>query len=292
MYDKLCSKRDFDVWHFAMLNDEGRNQLIQSCISELNLRGKTVFEIGTGVGLTALLFAVHGASKVITCEINSQLYEIAIQLVHDYGYENRIFVYNRSSTDIVKSGIFLNAPPDIVFTETLDCGIIGEGFKAINEDINAVTAPHTIVLPHKIEQLGCLVECADLAELNRVTATCGFDVSYLNKYSTQTYFPVRLTAYQPKALSPVHKIRTISYQQRKENGSKMLIHVKTDGICHGLVTFFYAYFGEHVVSNETHVGSHWHQAFHPVREPIHVRSQRSYVLKMCYDGAVKIYEDN
>ncbi|KHD28857.1 SAM-dependent methyltransferase [Xenorhabdus nematophila] len=69
--------RSFDSWHFSMLNDNVRTFALESAIKELDLNGKKVFEIGTGAGLTSMMFAKYGAKKILTCEINKQLYEQA-----------------------------------------------------------------------------------------------------------------------------------------------------------------------------------------------------------------------
>ena len=37
-----------DSWHFSMLNDHNRNQVIEQAIKSLDLQNKTVFEIGAG----------------------------------------------------------------------------------------------------------------------------------------------------------------------------------------------------------------------------------------------------
>jgi len=56
--------RAFPTWHYPMLNDRSRNDAIEAAIIDIDVRSKSVFEIGTGAGLTAMLFARHGASRV------------------------------------------------------------------------------------------------------------------------------------------------------------------------------------------------------------------------------------
>ena len=45
----------FPSWHFSMLNDRQRNHALKLCIESLDLKSKTIFEIGTGAELTALI---------------------------------------------------------------------------------------------------------------------------------------------------------------------------------------------------------------------------------------------
>ena len=89
--------------------------------------------------------------------------------------------------------------PDIIFTETLDCGVVGEGFFAISRDICQVAGPQTQVLPSVVRQFGTLVEAASLRRLNQVETACGFDLSALNIIPRKTYFPIheKLHSYTP-----------------------------------------------------------------------------------------------
>ena len=56
-----------------MVNDSSRNEAIERSIASLDLVGRTVVEIGAGSGLVALLFAKHGAARVVTCETSPSL---------------------------------------------------------------------------------------------------------------------------------------------------------------------------------------------------------------------------
>jgi len=88
------SSREFPAWHFSMLNDADRNEKIVAAIRNMNVQGKTIFEIGTGAGLTAMIFAKHGAKKILTCESNAQLYHAAKQVFKKNGMDNKIKLKN------------------------------------------------------------------------------------------------------------------------------------------------------------------------------------------------------
>lgn len=55
MIATISKNRTFPTWHFSMLSDRIRNNTIFEGISRMDVEGKTVFEIGTGAGLIALL---------------------------------------------------------------------------------------------------------------------------------------------------------------------------------------------------------------------------------------------
>jgi type II protein arginine methyltransferase len=98
--------RGFPTWHFSMMNDHARNRAILEAISAIDLKGKAVFEIGTGAGLVAMHFARNGARHVYTCEMDKQLYKLAVQIIALNGLSDRITVIHASSTEFIRSEAF------------------------------------------------------------------------------------------------------------------------------------------------------------------------------------------
>lgn len=259
-------RRDFPVWHFAMVNDVPRNQAIERCIAALDLKGKTVVEIGSGTGLIALLFAKHGAERVITCEMNANLASLAEKVIASTPYADRISIINESSTVAIERGL-LPMAPDVIFTETLDCGVVGEGFMPIAVDIARLAGPHTLILPRLIRQSAALIESVSLANLNRATTACGFDLRLLNQFSTGNYFPVHTELHRHRLLSTPQTVREYRYLGCRE-AQAVKVQATRPGMIHGLLSWFEADFGGAIVSNEPFSGSHWHQAFHPLPEDL------------------------
>lgn len=278
--------RGFPTWHFSMMNDDARNQAIFDSIAALDLVDQTVFEIGTGVGLTAMYFAHAGAAHVYTCEMDPQLYALARNTVAQNGLLDRITVIHASSTDYIQSAAF-DFSPDVIFTETLDCGVVGEGYMAIARDIAAVARPDTIILPSEIRQYGFLVNAPEIAQLNQVGTADDFDLSHINRFSTKSYFPIRYRMYSSQTLSPVVELRRYDYR-RAEPAVPTAVTAYASGRCHGIVSFFHAQFGEAVVLNDTRDNCHWHQAFHPLEPPVDVIAGQSYPLSIEDTGTVRL----
>ncbi|MFN0193997.1 MAG: ribonucleotide-diphosphate reductase subunit beta [Aestuariivirga sp.] len=262
-------RRDFPTWHFPMVNDESRNRAIEEAIASLDLRGKSVVEIGTGTGLIALLFARHGAERVYTCEMNPNLAELAKRIVDEAGFADKVSVINESSAVAIARGL-LPKEPGVVFTETLDCGVIGEGFFPIADDIAKLRGPDTLVMPATVTQYVTLIESATIANLNRAGHTCGFDLSALNTFSTRSYFPVRSELHRHRFLSHAAEVRTYTYLDCPPSIPAVLTAV-ADGTVHGVMSWFSADFGGAITSTEPESGSHWHQAFHPLQDDMHVK---------------------
>lgn len=255
--------RGFPAWHYRMLNDRARNRAIEAAIAAADVGGRTVFEIGAGAGLIALLFAKHGAAKVTSCEINPSLAAIARRVVERAGYANRIEIIEGAAADVVRRNL-LPAPPDIIFTETVDSGVIGEGLFAIAADIKALAGPATRVMPQRIDQFGVLVEAQAFHDLNFVDEVCGFDLSHLNTYSTPGYLPVAAALHPHRVLSKPVLLR--SYDYRAANRAEpRRIEVIRPGTAHGLLTWFALHFGTETVTSAPEADSHWRQAFHPLK---------------------------
>ena len=257
-------RRDFPAWHFAMVNDRPRNETIERAIASLDLAGKTVVEIGSGTGLIALLFARYGAAHVVTCEMNGNLANVAQRIIAATPYAHRITIINESSTVAIQRGL-MPRHPDVIFTETLDCGVVGEGFMPIAEDIKRLAGPDTLVMPRVVTQFAALIDSDSLANLNRAGFACSFDLRLLNDYATGNYFPVHAELHPHRFLSAAVKLREYTYIGCPD-ASPVQVKAKSTGTAHALLSWFTAQFGCALVANEPFSGSHWHQAFHPLPE--------------------------
>ncbi|MET0578533.1 MAG: ribonucleotide-diphosphate reductase subunit beta [Ilumatobacteraceae bacterium] len=259
---------DVPVWHFAMVNDVARNEAIERSIAALDLAGRTVVEIGAGTGLIALLFARHGAARIVSCEVNPAMADVAREVVVATPYADRITIVDGSSTDAIRRGVF-PCRPDVIFTETLDCGVVGEGFVAIAHDIATIAGPRTIVMPRAVRQFATLVESEGLADLDRATSACGFDLRALNRFATATYVPVRVELHGHRFLSAPRTVRTYGYVGSPRSTS-IAVRAEQAGTVHGVLTWFSADFGAAAVTSAPASGSHWHQAFHPLPREVAV----------------------
>ncbi len=255
-------RRDFPAWHFAMVNDRPRNEAIERAIAALDLAGKTVVEIGTGTGLIALLFAKYGAARIVTCEMNANLAGVAQRIIAATPYAERITVINESSTVAIGRGL-LPRLPDVIFTETLDCGVVGEGFMPIAEDIGQLAGPDTFIMPRIVTQFAALIDSDNLANLNRAGLACGFDLGPLNDYATGNYFPVHTELHPHRFLSDNVTLRNFTYLECPD-ATPVPVRARSSGTAHGMLSWFSAEFGSATVHNEPFSGSHWHQAFHPL----------------------------
>ncbi|MEX3968688.1 hypothetical protein AB4Y42_42260 [Paraburkholderia sp. EG286B] len=161
-------------WHFEMLHDSARNAAIEAAIASSGVGGKIVVEIGTGAGLPALLFAKYGAKRVFTCEVNGEIADVTRKIIQKNNFHDRIIIISKSSRQAIID-CDLPSTPDIIFTETLDCGVIGEGYETIAED-GQIAGPGTVVMPDRIQQFGFL--CTDEKAFEKISYLISVDLIF------------------------------------------------------------------------------------------------------------------
>ncbi len=277
-----AGKRPFPAWHYAMLNDGARNAAIEAAISSLDLKGKTVVEIGAGSGIISILFARAGAKRVIACEMNHAMAQVAIETIYREGLSERIALLPMSSTMAIDQGL-MPQNPDVIFTETVDCGVIGEGYHAIAADIRRIAGPETVIIPGEIRQHGMLISSGIIYGQNHVGEIFGVDMAPLNAYATSGYFPTRAECHGFEALTGAELVRVYDYA-RPIRPRETPMTVTRDGLAHGVLSWFELQMGAHVVTNAPGGRSHWHQAFHPFAEPMSVREGETVRILIDDDG--------
>ncbi|CAN0025645.1 unnamed protein product, partial [Ectocarpus sp. 12 AP-2014] len=138
-----------DRWHFRMLNHSARNEAysraIQRAVTDAaaaaagrnSEAGVTVLDIGTGTGILAVLAARAGASHVYACEVNSVLCDVAREVLERNGVADRVTVIHKSSgalqpgVDLPEGGV------DVIVTELVDSGLLGEKIIPVLTDARA-----------------------------------------------------------------------------------------------------------------------------------------------------------
>eukprot|EP00904_Undaria_pinnatifida_P007075 jgi/Undpi1/3498/HiC_scaffold_16.g06870.m1 len=136
-----------DRWHFRMLNHSARNLAYARAIERVvaaaasdggkSKAGVTVLDIGTGTGILAVMAARAGASKVYACEVNSVLCDIAREVVNRNGVADRVHIIHKSS-GVLQPGVDLpEGGVDVIVTELVDSGLLGERIIPVLADARA-----------------------------------------------------------------------------------------------------------------------------------------------------------
>jgi type II protein arginine methyltransferase len=268
------ANRTIPRWHFAMLNDTERNDALATALERRVRPGSQVLDIGAGTGLLAMMAARAGAARVTTCEANPLLAEIARKVVDAHGLSDVITVIPKRSTDL-RVGVELERPADLVVSEIVDCGLIGEGLLPTMRHVREhLLAPGGQLLPRSGRLLGFLIESKVITGLNRVTHAGGFDVRLLNTVATKGHFPVRLRTWPHRVLSDTVELAFFDLANDSlDDGSRRLtLPVTAGGEAHALVAWFEMDLGAGVVirNSPENLGSHWMQALMSFDRPVPV----------------------
>jgi Flp pilus assembly protein TadD/precorrin-6B methylase 2 len=163
--------------HFAMLNDDARNEAYDRGIRAAVKPGDHVLGIGAGSGLLAMMAARAGAARVTSCEANTVLAEVAQQVAAANGLADRVMVVGRRSM-LLEVGRDLPQPADVLILENFDAVLVGAGALPGLEDARKrLLKPGARVLPRRARLYAAAVEIPGLRRVNPVRQIAGFDLA-------------------------------------------------------------------------------------------------------------------
>lgn len=281
VYRKLIPR-----WHFEMLNDEERNSAFERALTKAVTSSSIVLDIGSGSGLLAMMAARAGAEKTISCEMVLPIAELARHTVSHNNYSDRVTILDKKSTDI-RIGIDMTRRANLLVTETVDCGLLGEGIvPSITHAREKLLTADAQIIPRAADILAIIVESEQLRNLNWADVAAGFDVSPINQYSTPGYFPVRLAAFDYKSLTDPFPVFNFDFTQGIITPASKIIPVpvKRDGRCHAIVFWFNMQLDDEIwLSNCQGSMTHWEQALQGFEKVITVQAGEILSIKAQHD---------
>jgi predicted RNA methylase len=271
-------------WHFAMLNDTQRNTALVEALERILPVGVTVLDIGSGSGLIAMAAIRAGARRVVTCEMNPLLAEIARQNVAAHRMSDVITVICKPS-QLLEVGSDLAAPADVLVSEIVDCGLIGEGLlPSIRHARAHLLAPGGLMLPSAARLYGQLVHSEAVLALNRVDKADEFDMSLMNTLATSGHFPVRLNTWPHRIMSGQSRLVDLDLNRGPlDPGTRRVTFEATaDGEAHGLVMWFELDLGGGITLSNApqNTTSHWMQAIALFDTPVSVKAGESVPVRL------------
>ena len=277
-------------WHFEMLNDVSRGKAFGDALHALDLRDKTVLDIGAGSGILSMLAVRLGARHVYACEMIEPLAEIAAEIVQLNGMAHKITLIPKNSFD-VEIGKDMPGRAEIMLSETIDCGFVGEGFLPSLKHAKKYLLQHDAPLvPCGVQLCGVLIDSPDIYHLNHVYRSQGFDVSKMNEFSTRGYFGVRLKTRPHSMISDVTTLIDLDlYGPIPESFTRVVEFEATEsGTLHGVAFWFKVTLAPGVVlSNDPdQSGCHWTQAFVSFRQPLTVQKGERYPVELSFNEQV------
>lgn len=263
-------------WHFPMLNDIERNDAFAAALDRLVTPGAHVLDIGAGTGLLAMLAVQAGAGRVTACEANPLLAEIARQVVAAHGLSDVVTIIPRHSSEL-RIGRDLETPVDLIVSETVDCGLVGEGLLGtMRHARRELLRPGGVLLPRSGTIFGALLESRVVAGLNQVNTVAGFDMRLFNQVATRGHFPLRLSTWPHRLLSDFTELVSFDLSRDPLDDGTVTVTVTGNGTgaAHGMVAWFELDLGAGVRlrNSPENAGLHWMQAFVPFEAPLRVEA--------------------
>ena len=290
----LSLTRTVPEWHVPMMNEQNRNQAYFDALKAVINPNSSVFEIGTGSGLLAMMAAKLGAKQVNTCESVPLIAETAQQIIADNQFEKTINVIAKKSTDITV-GTDLNEKADILVSEIFSSELLGEHVLPSLEDAKKrLLKPHGKVIPAAGSIMIALFTGDDIKRNLQVEDAFGFNLQGFNKIASKK----RMIARNDLNIDLLSDgVAAFSFDFEGDSNfpaqSKCLqITATKSGICYGLVQWMQLNMnGDSKVMFENHPSqtskvSNWQQCAYLFDAPIAVKAGQIVVINAAHNRAV------
>lgn len=279
------------LWHIPMMNEQERNQAFHDGLEAVVTPDKTVFEIGTGSGILAMMAARLGAKQVVTCEAVSLVAETASRIVARNGFQDRVTVLSRPSQE-VQLGRDLSAKADILLHEVFSSELLGEHVLPAIEDAKArLLKPGGQVLPSAASIMVALVGGDALGRNFHVGESFGFDLHEFNAIQPRKR-PLYREDLAPVLLSaPVEAFRFDFMKQSSFPAERKVLQVPVaqPGRCYGLIQWIRIELAAGIVY-ENHPSrpravSNWQHTIYGFDEPLQLQAGSVVQVRAWHDRA-------
>lgn len=290
----LSLTRTVPEWHVPMMNEQHRNQAYFDALKAVIKPDSTVFEIGTGSGLLAMMAAKLGAKHVNTCESVLLIAETAQQIIADNNYQKTINIIAKKSTDI-NIGAQFEAKADILVSEIFSSELLGEHVLPSLEDAKRrLLKPQGKVIPAAGSIMIALFTGDDIRRNLQVEDAFGFNLQGFNKIVSNKRMIAR-NDLNIQLLSDGVAAFSFDFEGESDfpaqSKSLQIIATKT-GLCYGLVQWMQLDMnGDQKVVFENHPSqtskvSNWQQCAYLFDAPIDVIVGQTVTINAAHNRAV------
>jgi hypothetical protein len=262
-------RHEAPLWHFSIIHDEVRNETYAQALNHFVKPGMTVFEIGTGTGILAMLAVRAGASHVYTCERRNEVAAAAQAIIERNGMSDQITVIAKDAYDI-QLGVDLPERADLFVAEIVDIGLLGEYVLPLTELARErFLKPAAILLPRHISAIGCLVSGRGHHEKYRMSSAMGFDLTPFNRF-TPAVINTGMGGGDLETLSEPETILRFDLTEDalKEASQPLQLKVNRSGSAEAVLRWLHLDFGEGIVyENGPPRRSCWWPLLHILPDP-------------------------
>jgi SAM-dependent methyltransferase len=269
-------------YYRMLIADEARTSAYREALRRVVRPGDVVIDLGSGTGILALFACELGARHVFAIE-KSHVAGAAEHLVKESGLADRITVLHEDSRDVT-----LPEPADVLVTETFGMLAFDEGILGSVVDARARLLRHDAkVIPQRIELFLAPIDDADayanIAWWNEPQH--GLDLSALQPFASNTIHPRAIDA---TSFIAEPSVAIIADMTSSFVTGSATFKATRDATLHGFAGWFVATLADDVqLSNAPGSGTHWSEAFLPLREPIALRAGDAIDVDLaCNDGSL------
>jgi protein arginine N-methyltransferase 7 len=167
-------------WHNNMLRDERRNRAFEAAIKRAVRPESRVLDIGAGTGLLAMMAARAGAGRVVSCEMNPAVADVATEIVALNGYADRVRVLSAKSTDL-DAETDLGGRVDLIVSEIVSNNLLSEDvLPTMTDAVARLLAPGGRVIPESGQIVVSLADWDGYGE-DEIEHVAGFDMRPFNR---------------------------------------------------------------------------------------------------------------
>ncbi|MES2355953.1 MAG: 50S ribosomal protein L11 methyltransferase [Pseudomonadota bacterium] len=257
-------RHEAPLWHFGIIHDDLRNETYARALEHWVKPGMTVFEIGTGTGILAMLAVRAGAAHVYTCERRADVAEAAREIIARNGMADRITVIAKDAYS-VKLGIDIPQRADLFVAEIVDNTLLGEHVLPLMKLARQqFLKPDAILLPRVVSAVGCLISGKGHHQSYRMESAMGFDLTPFNRFS-----PMEICAGKGGGdVEPLSDVMTLidfdlTHDAPQEATRRMQIHATHDGVVEGVMRWLKLDFGDGILfENRPPQRSSWFPQIH------------------------------
>lgn len=278
---QMLSSYSISQWHFDMLADTARNDAYDAALKAMVKPEMQVLDIGAGSGLLSMMAVRAGAKSVCALEMVKELADITKSIVQENGFKDQIEVISKKSTSI-EVGKELSDKADLVVSEILDCGLLGEGvLPSLRHAWKNLLKPDAVCIPEGADLRGQLIQSEEIHLVNPICEISGFDLSAFNTFAEAVPYQARtLNNLEYNALSDVFDITEINFYKLppqasidKPNEIEVEVEILNDGMIHGVAFWFNLHLNKDIKLSSGPGGElkHWGQAMYIMKNPILVK---------------------
>ena len=243
-------------WHYAMMNDVPRNEFYRDALARVVTPDSVVLEIGAGSGLLSIIAASLGARSVVAIEANQHLANVSREIIRRNGYEGKIRIINKMSTDVAAEEVAAHGGvPTVLLSEILGTLMLGESaLHYVADARRRLCAPECAVVPRRGCQFATLVHSPDVASITSVKGWDGIDLSWFNSLQDTSMlvftkqYGFRFSSCEHKTLAPRLSVLPVDFSAdavgmwRGEHRRR--VQVEHAGTVHAVLASWEVYAGE------------------------------------------------